>query len=58
MKTNWLSMGGVALGVSAIVSALHGESIASSILLVGMWVTFGFSRVVDAIYTLAHKQPK
>lgn len=58
MKTNWLSMGGVALGVSAIVSALYGESIGSSILLVGMWITFGFSRVVDAISAIAHKQPK
>ena len=58
MKTNWLSIGGVALGFCAIVSALHGESIASSIQLVGMWVIFGFSRVVDAISTLAHKQPK
>lgn len=58
MKTNWLSIGGVALGFGAIVSALHGESIASSIQLVGMWVTFGFSRVVDAISAIAHKQPK
>lgn len=58
MKTNWLSIGGVALGFGAIVSALHGESIVSSILLVGMWVTFGFSRVVYAISTIAHKQPK
>ena len=58
MKTNWLSASGVALGVSAIVSAILGESIGSSILLVGMWITFGFSRVVDAISAIAHKQPK
>ena len=58
MKTNWLSIGGVSLGFCAIVSALYGESVASSIQLVGMWITFGFSSVVDAISAIAHKQPK
>ena len=58
MKTNWLSIGGVALGFGAVVSAFTGESIESSILLVGMWITFGFSRVVDAISAIAQKQPK
>ena len=58
MKTNWLFIGGFALGFGAMVSAFTGESIESSILLVGMWITFGFSHVVDAISTLAHKQPK
>ena len=58
MKTNWLSIGAIALGCGAVVSAFTGESIESSIQLVGMWITFGFSRVVDAISAIAHKQPK
>lgn len=58
MKTNWLSVGGFALGFGAIVSALHGESIGSSILLVGMWIVFGFSRVVNAIYAIENKRQK
>lgn len=58
MKTNWLFIGGFALGFCAIVSALYGESVASSIQLVGMWITFGFSRVVDAISAIARKQQK
>ena len=58
MKTNWLSIGAIAIGCGAAVSAFTGESIESSIQLVGMWITFGFSRVVDAISAIAHKQPK
>lgn len=58
MKENWLFLGGLALGFGAIVSAIHGESIDTSILLVGMWITFGFSRVVDAIYSAPQKQTK
>lgn len=58
MKTNWLSIGVIALGCGAAVSAFTRESIESSIQLVGMWITFGFSRVVDAISAIAHKQPK
>lgn len=58
MKTNWLAIGAISLGCGAAVSALFGESTESAILLVGMWITMGFSHVVDAIYTLAHKQPK
>lgn len=49
MKTNWLFIGGFSLGFGAMVSAFTGESIESSILLVGMWITFGFSHVVAAI---------
>ena len=49
MKTDWLLIGAISLGCGAAVSALFGESTESAIMLVGMWITMGFSHVVAAI---------
>lgn len=49
MKTDWLLIWAISLGCGAAVSALFGESTESAIMLVGMWITMGFSHVVAAI---------
>lgn len=49
MKTDWLAIGAICLGCGSAVNALLGEPTESAILLVGMWITIGFSHVVAAI---------
>ena len=51
MKTDWLSIGAISLGVGAALSAFIGDSVESAIQLSGMWVVMAVNNLSNSIKT-------